>query len=251
MVRATAHKTKYVLIFLQQLCVYHSLHSALVPVMVYMLSVSLLGKYASHIFGDRMVEWINKYQEQRSGLGGDLDQKLHTGPDLAALLHVSHASLSSVATRGARHAARGRHAARAARAARSTRRAARGMRCTRHAARSTRHAARGTWRARHPARSTQRAARVLRCEAQVPLTVGSMWQAYDDVMGTNDCKLRETINQGMLNGAAALLKKFDEVIGTDVVTYDPRNCFWHTGDPNPPTPTLTLALTLTQVTLAT
>ena len=43
----------------------------------------------SNIYDDRYVEFINKYQEQRDGLGGDLDAKLHTGPQLNGLLHAT------------------------------------------------------------------------------------------------------------------------------------------------------------------
>lgn len=42
---------------------------------------------------DRFLEKINKLQSQRAGLGGNLDTKLHTGPELPALLHVSQVTL--------------------------------------------------------------------------------------------------------------------------------------------------------------
>ena len=91
MFRATCHKPKYVIIALQNLMTYDAMHPKIADVVNAMSSISPLGREGASIFPDRFLEGVNKYQEQRNGMGGSLDAKLHTGPELPALMHVMHA----------------------------------------------------------------------------------------------------------------------------------------------------------------
>lgn len=88
--RSVCHKPHYVIIALQQCCVAAALHPKIRKVMEAFLSVSILGRKGSNVACDRLVEWINQYQQQRGGLGGYFDKKLHTGPALVPMLHVTH-----------------------------------------------------------------------------------------------------------------------------------------------------------------
>jgi len=88
--RSVCHKPHYVTIALQQCCVAAALHPKIRKVVEAFLSVSILGRKGSNVACDRLVEWINQYQQQRGGMGGDFDKKLHTGPALVPMLHVTH-----------------------------------------------------------------------------------------------------------------------------------------------------------------
>ena len=92
MTRATCHKTNYVIYAAQHLATHAAMHPKLRAVAEAMMSVSPLGKPGSCVGNDRYQEAMNKMQEQRDGLGGDFDTKLHTGPELSALLHGTHVS---------------------------------------------------------------------------------------------------------------------------------------------------------------
>lgn len=91
MCRATCHKTNYVTYCAQHLATHAAMHPKLRTVAEAMMSISALGKKGSNMGADRAQEAVNKIQEQRDGLGGDIDSKLHMGPELSVLLHGTHA----------------------------------------------------------------------------------------------------------------------------------------------------------------
>jgi hypothetical protein len=88
--RSVCHKPNYVVIALQQCCVTAALHPKVRKVVESVCSLSILGRKGSNIAQDHLVELINQFQQQRGGLGGDFDTKLHTGPALVGLLHATH-----------------------------------------------------------------------------------------------------------------------------------------------------------------
>ena len=88
--RSVCHKPNYVVIALQQCCVTAAVHPKVRTAVESSLSLSILGRKGSNMAPDRLVEWINQFQQQRGGLGGDFDKKLHTGPALVPLLHATH-----------------------------------------------------------------------------------------------------------------------------------------------------------------
>ena len=75
--RAVCHKPNYVVISLQQCCVAAAVHPKVRKAVESSLSLSVLGRKGSNMAPDRLVEWINQFQQQRGGLGGDFDKKLH------------------------------------------------------------------------------------------------------------------------------------------------------------------------------
>jgi hypothetical protein len=88
--RSVCHKPNYVVIALQQCCVTAALHPKVRKVVEAVTSLSILGRKGCNVAPDRLVEWINQFQQQRGGLGGEFDKKLHTGPALMPLLHATH-----------------------------------------------------------------------------------------------------------------------------------------------------------------
>ena len=88
--RSVAHKPNYVSVTLQQLATYEALQPQLRPAVDLTISLSPLGRMGSNVYPDRYMEMRNKLTEQRGGLGGELDTKLHTGPELDILTHAAH-----------------------------------------------------------------------------------------------------------------------------------------------------------------
>ena len=91
MCRATAHKPNYVSYSAMHIATHVALHPSLRYAIESTMSISPLGKKGSNMGDDRYQEALNKIQEQRDGLGGNMDTKLHTGPSLWALMHGAHA----------------------------------------------------------------------------------------------------------------------------------------------------------------
>ena len=89
--RSTSHKTNYVVYSAQHIALHSAMHPKIRTVAEAMMSVSALGRKGSAMGFDRFQEALNMVQEQRDGLGGNFDTKLHCGPELATLLHGTHA----------------------------------------------------------------------------------------------------------------------------------------------------------------
>lgn len=89
--RSTCHKPNYVSYCAQQLATQVGLHPKLRNAVRHITSVSTLGRIGSSVYADRKMEMSNQLSEQRSGLGGDLDSKLHHGLELDVLQHAVHA----------------------------------------------------------------------------------------------------------------------------------------------------------------
>jgi hypothetical protein len=88
--RSTCHKPNYVSYTAQHLATQAALHPKVRNAVRHMTSMSTLGRIGSSVYPDKKMEMSNKLSEQRSGLGGDLDTKLHNGPELDVLQHVVH-----------------------------------------------------------------------------------------------------------------------------------------------------------------
>ena len=93
--RSTCHKPNKMSMSCQMLATYSALHPKLRPVQDACFSISALGKAGSNQYDDRLMEFRNQMIEGRSGLGGELDTKLHTGPQLDVMAHAVHVSFPS------------------------------------------------------------------------------------------------------------------------------------------------------------